>query len=128
MQPLTPQAEERVTWEFQVQDELTQLEENITHGDAQDICMAQDSLMDESYAAKLSAKETAKKVLKAATAYNYYKDQIEKLTPSPEYGYSIQIRGRDTDANKTNWMNINAESAYEIIAFLQRFLHTSTPS
>ena len=50
---------------------------------------------------------------------NYYFNQLEQLQPSPEYGYKIKIRGED---NSTKWMNVNEESAIELIKFLFRFV------
>jgi hypothetical protein len=62
---------------------------------------------------------------KEKVPYNYYKEQIEYLNPSPDYGYAIKIRGIDSGGNDTKWIAVNEESAIELIIFLGRFLKKS---
>lgn len=51
---------------------------------------------------------------------NYYSTQLEKLNLNSEYIPTVLIS--DGEGNKTNYMNINSESALVLINFFQSFL------
>jgi len=50
--------------------------------------------------------------------YNYYLEQLKKVSTSGEYAPKIKIMGGNTLDGHTNWMDLNKESATEIVKWL----------
>ena len=61
--------------------------------------------------------------IEKATQINYYQSELLKVMAPSEYGYKVKIRSGSND-DQTKWMDINKESAQELISYLQNFLNS----
>ena len=51
------------------------------------------------------------------SALNYYQKQLEVIDTKNEYAPTIQIK--DANGDKTKWLDINKESAQDLVVWLQ---------
>lgn len=52
--------------------------------------------------------------------YNYYREQLERITPGKAGGYACKVQLRDGEGTaKTNHLDLNNESATELVRFLK---------
>jgi len=60
-----------------------------------------------------------KEQITAADSFNYYEEELKKISTSGEYAPKFKLMGGGTLDAHTNWMDVNKESAVALISWLE---------